>query len=49
MIGAMTFEEWMEQVVRGFEVAGVAVLVAGSVIAFARFAVELFRGRSRAA
>ena len=44
MIGSATFEEWMEQVVRGFEVAGVAVLVAGSVVAFARFAVELFRG-----
>jgi uncharacterized membrane protein len=49
MIGSMTFEEWMEQVVRGFELAGVAVLVAGSVIAFARFAVELVRGPSRRA
>ena len=44
MIGSMTFEEWMEQVVRGFEVAGVAVLVAGSVFAFARFVFELVRG-----
>jgi uncharacterized membrane protein len=44
MIGSMTFEEWMEQVVRGFEVAGVAVLVTGSVFAFARFAVQVFRG-----
>ena len=44
MIGSATFEEWMEQVVRGFEVAGVAVLVAGSVLALVRFAVELFRG-----
>jgi hypothetical protein len=44
MIGSATFGEWMEQVVRGFEVAGVAVLVAGSVLAFVRFAVELFRG-----
>ena len=44
MIGSATFEEWMEQVVRGFEVAGVAVLVAGSVLAFVRFAVELVRG-----
>jgi hypothetical protein len=43
MIGSATFEEWMQQVVRGFEVAGVAVLVAGSVVAFARFAVALFR------
>lgn len=44
MIASMTFEEWMEQVVRGFEVAGVAVLVAGSVFAFARFVFELVRG-----
>ena len=44
MIGSMTFEAWMEQVVRGFEVVGVAVLVVGSVLAFARFAVELVRG-----
>jgi len=44
MIGSMTFEETMEQVVRGFEVAGVGVLVAGSVFAFARFVFELVRG-----
>ena len=29
----MDFEEWMELVVKGFEVAGVAILVAGSVAA----------------
>jgi hypothetical protein len=49
MIGSVTFEETMEQVVRGFEVAGVVVLVAGSVFAFARFAVELVRGPSETA
>ena len=43
MIGAATFEDVMQDVVRGFEVAGVGVLVVGSVLAFARFAVELFR------
>jgi uncharacterized membrane protein len=32
----------MQNVVRGFEVAGVGVLVVGSVLAFARFAIELF-------
>lgn len=44
MIGSVTFEETMEQVVRGFELVGIGVLVAGSVFAFARFAVELVRG-----
>ena len=43
MIGSATFEDVMQDVVRGFEVAGVGVLVLGSVLAFARFAVELFR------
>ena len=33
----MTFEEVMEDVVRGFEVAGVAILAIGSVIAGVRF------------
>ena len=43
MIGSTTYEDMMQDVVRGFEVAGVGVLVVGSVLAFARFAVELFR------
>jgi uncharacterized membrane protein len=43
MIGAATFEEVMESVVRGFEIAGIAVLAVGSVLAFAVFAVDLVR------
>jgi uncharacterized membrane protein len=43
MIGSASFEDVMQNVVRGFEVAGVGVLVVGSVLAFARFTVELFR------
>ena len=43
MIGSATFEDAMETIVRGFEVAGVGVLVVGSVLAFARFAADLFR------
>ena len=43
MIGSATFEDAMENVVRGFEVAGVGLLVVGSVLAFARFAADLFR------
>ena len=42
MIGSASYEEVMQNVVRGFEVAGVGVLVVGSVLAFARFAIELF-------
>src|SRR4029453_2394399 len=42
MIGSATFEDVMQDVVRGFEVAGVGVLVVGSVLAFGRFAIELF-------
>jgi uncharacterized membrane protein len=49
VIGSATFTETMEQVVRGFELAGVGVLVVGSVFAFARFAVELVRGPGEAA
>jgi uncharacterized membrane protein len=45
MIGSATFEDAMENVVRGFEVAGVGVLIVGSVLAFARFVAELFRRR----
>ena len=43
MIGSATFEDAMENIVRGFEVAGVGVLVVGSVLAFARFAAEANR------
>ena len=43
MIGSASFEEVMESVVRGFEVAGIVVLAAGSILAFAAFAVDLFR------
>jgi uncharacterized membrane protein len=43
MMGSATFEDVMENVVRGFEVAGVGVLAAGSILAFVVFAVDLFR------
>jgi uncharacterized membrane protein len=43
MIGSATFEDVMENVVRGFEVAGVGVLAAGAILAFVVFAVDLFR------
>ena len=39
----------MERVVQGFEVAGVAILVAGSLLAFVSAAVELRDGGGRAA
>ena len=39
MIASMTFEEWMEQVVRGIRGGRGRALVAGSVLAFVRFAV----------
>ena len=42
LIGSASFEDVMQDVVRGFEVAGVGVLVVGSVLAFVRFAIELF-------
>jgi uncharacterized membrane protein len=42
MIGSASYEDVMQDVVRGFEVAGVGVLLVGSVLAFARFAIELF-------
>lgn len=41
----MSFEETMEQVVKGFEVAGVAILVVGSLFAFAKYLVTFVRGR----
>ena len=42
MIGSASYEDVMQNVVRGFEVAGVGVLVVGSVLAFVRFVIELF-------
>jgi uncharacterized membrane protein len=39
----------MERVVNGFEVAGVAILVVGSLVAFVSAALELRRGGGRAA
>ena len=46
---AVTFQEVMEDVVRGFELAGVAILAVGSVVAGIRFLLGLLgAGRSRA-
>ena len=41
----MTFEDVMSHVVRGFEVAGVGVLVIGSVVAFVSYARALVSGQ----
>jgi uncharacterized membrane protein len=40
----MHFEEWMELAVKAFEVAGVAILAVGSVIALVRAAMSMLRG-----
>ena len=40
----MSFEEWMEVVVHGFEVAGVTILIAGAVIALGGYARDILRG-----
>ena len=45
----MNFHEAMERVVNGFEIAGVAILVIGSVLAFVSAAGVLRRGGRRAA
>jgi uncharacterized membrane protein len=45
----VSFHDTMERVVRGFEVAGVAILVVGSLVAFVSAALELGRGGGRAA
>jgi uncharacterized membrane protein len=45
----MSYEEWMERVVDGFEVAGVAVLLVGSLLAFGSAAGVLRRDGRRAA
>jgi uncharacterized membrane protein len=44
----MSFEETMELVVKGFEISGVVVLVAGSVLAFGGALLSLVRGRRQA-
>lgn len=49
MIGTASFEDVMGDVVQGFEVAGVTVLVVGSVYAFGRFLLGLVRGRGQEA
>ena len=45
----MHFEEWMELVVQAFEVAGVGVLVVGSIAALVRAATALVRGEQTTA
>ena len=42
----MSFETTMEDVARGFEVVGVAVLITGGLIAFGRAAVDLLHHRA---
>ena len=41
----MTFEELMEEVVHGFEIVGVTILVVGSVVAFVGYLLALARGQ----
>jgi uncharacterized membrane protein len=45
----VTFTEVMDGVVHGFEIAGIAVLVVGGLIALAAYARDLVRGEPRAA
>jgi uncharacterized membrane protein len=45
----VTLHDLMEQVVNGFELAGVAILVVGSLLAFASAAAALRRGDRRGA
>ena len=40
----MTFEEWMEAVVHGFEFVGVTILVVGSVVSLGRYLLAMARG-----
>lgn len=40
----MDFEDWMEHVVHGFEVVGVAILAIGSVVALVNASLPLVRG-----
>ena len=45
----MHFEDWMELVVRVFEIAGVVILLAGSIVALVGGTRTLLRGERRAA
>ena len=45
----MSYHEWMERVVQGIEVVGVAILVVGSLVAFVSAALGLRGGGGRAA
>ena len=45
----MHFEEWMENVVKAFEIAGVVMLAVGSIVALVRAATVLTRGEHHAA
>ena len=45
----MSYHDTMERVVHGFEIAGVAILVVGSLLAFVSAALELRRGSAQAA
>ena len=45
----MHFEEWMEHVVHGFEIVGIAVLAVGSIIGIVRGAAVLRQGDEHAA
>lgn len=40
----MSFEAWMEDVVRGFEVVGVTILVIGSLVSLGRYLLAMARG-----
>ncbi len=40
----MTFDDWMEVAVRSFDAAGVAVMVAGSLIVLGKALLKIFRG-----
>jgi uncharacterized membrane protein len=43
----MHFEEWMENVVKAFEIAGVVLLAVGSIVALVHAATVLKRGEPR--
>lgn len=43
----LSFEGFMSDAVRAFEIVGVAILIVGSLIAFAGYGVELIRGTKR--
>ena len=45
----MHFEEWMENVVKAFEIAGVVILAVGSIVTLVRAATVLARGEHHAA